>query len=181
MNFLPSMSASTDAQRQQRSRRMALAVALVFAFAQPALADCGVDGTLVRDAATAGLTQANGNINQGAANVISASQARSKCIEHFGTSAIPPLGDGLMAIITQLSNNALESACQSAQGSATSYLSGAANQVTSGFPSSLPTLGSLGTFSPTGSAGNAVQSAVASSVPQPSTWSRMTCWVTGSC
>ena len=58
---------------QRASTAVLVAVATVFA-PMHAYADCGVDGTLIRDAAVRGLSSANNLVNSSAADIMSSSQ-----------------------------------------------------------------------------------------------------------
>jgi len=138
----------TQARTERRRALWALAFAAVSAFAPlRAWADCGVDGTLIHDAAVRGLTAADNLVNNSAANTMNSSSARAMCLEHFGLAQIPPLGiPGVSAIIAALANGAMERACEAALGSATGYLSGATGQLTSAFSgATMPSLSSIGT------------------------------------
>lgn len=120
--------------RAARARRFSAVAMLMVAATLPLRAwpaDCGVDGTLIRDAAVRGLGGANNMINTSAADIMSGSRNRVNCLERFGLISIPPLGiPGVSAIISQLANNAMEQACQQAMGSASRYLSSATGGLT---------------------------------------------------
>lgn len=146
-------------------------------------ADCGVDGTLVRDAATRGIEAASRTVNMGAMDIMTAAQSRSSCLERFGVQTIGSGG----GIVSSLANAALESACNQARGAAGRYLQQASSVASGAIPSvggvSLPSLGGMG--NPAGAIMNAGMQQVQQQVQQQAqqaqqgVWQRMQCWVTG--
>ena len=151
-------------------------------------AECGADGTLVRDAAQRGAEAAYRMVNVGAADVMTAAQARAKCLERFGVQSIPPLGGGNAgSIIAALANNALESACNQARGAAGRYLQEASSVASGAMPTvggvSLPDLASA--QSPGTVLVNAGTQIAQQQVNQQlqqaeqGVWQRMQCWVIG--
>lgn len=172
------------------ARLVAAAMAVAMFATTTYAGGCGVDGTVIRDAAVSGQTAADTVVNSSASDIMSAAEARSSCLDRFGVQSIASSGGG---IISSLANKGMESACNQARGAAGRYLNQAQTSVTNAVPSAagvaLPSIGYSGVGSSAlnsavGNVNSQVQGAVQSQVAQAqaapkSTWDRMTCWVTG--
>lgn len=168
--------------RHDTHLRRAVAAILIAALAAPVgAAECGADGTLIRDAAARGRQAADMAVNANASAVMSASQGRSSCLERFGVQSIGT-GNGVLDMLTQ---GAMESACNQARGAAGRYL----DQVQGAIPTlqgvNLPSLQSVSLQQ----IGNQVAGQVAGEVQnrvqqarqtaEQSVWDRLSCWVQG--